>query len=70
MQILKEETLGQKGSWVIKARIILIHSRIRRAELFLEHYPTPGVQEVGWTVEEIAELHNLLVKWKAKNNEP
>lgn len=69
MQIIKEEVLGTRGGWVVKARIVVYHSRLRRAELYLEKQQQ-GFQEVGWTVEDLAELHNLLVKWKEKHKEP
>jgi hypothetical protein len=70
MQILKEEVLGMRGGWVVKARVVLYHNRQRRVELYLEKVPGQGFQEVGWTVEEIAELHRALVDWKEKNKEP
>jgi hypothetical protein len=70
MKIIKEEVLGMRGGWVIKARIVLYHNHQRRAELYLEKVPNVAFQEVGWTVEELAELHNALVKWKEKNKEP
>lgn len=68
MRVLKEEVIGTRGGWVVKARIVLYHNKIRRAELYLEKMEH-GFQEVGWTVEELAELHNQLVLWKEKNKE-
>ena len=69
MQIIKEEVLGMRGGWVVKARIVVYHGHERRAELLLEKVQTVQYQEVGWTVEELAELHNKLVQWKKKVGE-
>ena len=69
MQILKEELLGVRGGWIIKARVVLYHGRQRRSELYFEKAQDLGFQEVGWTVEELADLHNKLVLWKEKHGE-
>jgi hypothetical protein len=40
----------------------------QRTELHLEKFQNNNPQqEVGFTTEELIELHNMLVKWKEKN---
>ena len=68
MQVLKEEVIGTRGGWVIKARVVLYHNQVRRSELYFLK-TDDRYQEVGWTVEELAELHNKLVEWKLKHKE-
>jgi hypothetical protein len=71
MQILKEDVLCTRGNFVIKARVVVYHSgtiRTQRTELHLEKFQNNNPQqEVGFTTEELIELHNMLVKWKEKN---
>lgn len=69
MQIVKEEVLGMRGNWVVKGRVIVYNGRQRRVEMLLEKTQNTQQQEVGWTIEELAELHNILVKWKEKIKE-
>jgi hypothetical protein len=77
MRIIKEEILGSRGGWIVKARVVVYNleknfQRIeqRRTELLLEKVPNVAHQDVGWTTEDLAELHNSLVKWKQKIGEP
>jgi len=69
MQVLKEEVLGMRGGWVLKGRVVVYNERQRRVELVLERVGTVQFQEVGWTVEDLVEIHNILVKWKMKIGE-
>lgn len=69
MQVLKEEVLGMRGGWVLKGRVVVYNERQRRVELVLERVGTVQFQEVGWTVEDLVEIHNVLVKWKMKIGE-
>lgn len=69
MQVVKEEVLGMRGGWVVKGRVVVYNGRERRTELLLEKVQSVQYQEVGWTIEELAELHNTLVKWKQKIGE-
>jgi hypothetical protein len=71
MKILKEEVIGMKSPWVARARLVLYHDgKVRRVELMLEKVDKiPYQDEVGWTAEELAGLHNKLLAWKNKIGE-
>ena len=72
MQVIREEVLGMRGGWVIKGRVVVYNGRHeqRRVEMVIEKVGNVQFQEVGWTIQELAELHNTLVKWKTKIGEP
>ncbi len=66
-RVIKEEVLAVRGGWLIKARICLYHDRVRRSELYLEN--DKNVQEVGWTLEDIAQLHQMLSDFISRNKD-
>lgn len=69
MNVYKEKVLGTFGDWVIKGRVVEFNTaktgQVRRAELKLEQYTVPGQPktDAGWSLQDIANLHNVLVQY-------
>lgn len=66
MQILKEKVLGTRGKWAIMGRLILLHNRIRRCEIYLiaDESATAGKIDLGWEIEDLQALANMLKQWQ------
>lgn len=69
MQIFKEKVLATKGEWTVSARLVEFSTKetgkVRRTEMFFledKNYKTNSFT-TGWTVQELALLHNKLVEW-------
>ena len=70
MKIIKEDVLAAKTPWVIRARIAIYHTKIKRAELIFDRVDKiPFQDEVGWTAEELQTLQEKFAAWKKANGE-
>ena len=69
MQIIKEKVVGRRGTWIVKARTVSLHTaqtgKIIRHELFLEEVIIPGEPRsgVGFAIDELTTFHNLLASY-------
>jgi len=68
MKTIKEKVLGTRGSWVFKARLVEYwtkdQGRFNRPELFLEKM---GADDVGFSLEELQQMKNLLQQFADEN---
>lgn len=68
MNILKETTLATKGEWTVLGRLLsyrLPNGQKRHVDLIFvkDERFKPNDVGTGWTVAELATLHNKLVEW-------
>jgi hypothetical protein len=62
-RIIKEKVLAIRGQWIVKGRIVVYHNHIRRVELMLVEDKNLQAQEVGFSLDELQQLQQLLVSY-------
>ncbi len=75
MKIYKEKVLGTRGNLVVRGRVVEFNTaqtgHVRRAELVLEDLTIPGQpkQDLGWSVQDIENIHRMLVNYIKETGE-
>lgn len=68
MKVIKEKVLGTRGSWLFRGRVVEYttkeQGRFSRAEILMDK---TGPEDVGFTEEDIAQIHAMLVQYKREN---